>query len=46
MCRGTVAVPKEYNVRRNFESKYSDLTKLNANKNKVLDFLENLSGQQ
>jgi hypothetical protein len=35
VCRKTVAFPKEYILRRHFESKHPDISKFDAHKRKI-----------
>uniref|UniRef100_A0A8C0H5C3 SPIN-DOC-like zinc-finger domain-containing protein n=1 Tax=Chelonoidis abingdonii TaxID=106734 RepID=A0A8C0H5C3_CHEAB len=48
VCREILAVPKEYNLRRHFETKHSNLTKLSSNEKiiKAASLAKNLSGEQ
>ncbi|CAM4604787.1 unnamed protein product [Lepidochelys kempii] len=48
VCRETLAVPKEYNLRWHFETKHPNLTKLNPNEKiiKAASLAKNLSGEQ
>uniref|UniRef100_A0A674JUH9 SPIN-DOC-like zinc-finger domain-containing protein n=1 Tax=Terrapene triunguis TaxID=2587831 RepID=A0A674JUH9_9SAUR len=48
VCRETLAVPKEYNLRRHFETKHANLAKLNSNEKiiKAASLVKNLSGEQ
>uniref|UniRef100_A0A4X2KNG3 SPIN-DOC-like zinc-finger domain-containing protein n=1 Tax=Vombatus ursinus TaxID=29139 RepID=A0A4X2KNG3_VOMUR len=47
-CQEVLSVPKEYNLRRHFESKHPDLSKLDINEKqiKASKLLKNLSGEQ
>uniref|UniRef100_K7FWM9 SPIN-DOC-like zinc-finger domain-containing protein n=1 Tax=Pelodiscus sinensis TaxID=13735 RepID=K7FWM9_PELSI len=48
VCRETLAFPKEYNLRRHFETKHPILAKLNPNEKKIkaASLVETLSGEQ
>uniref|UniRef100_A0A674K1K9 SPIN-DOC-like zinc-finger domain-containing protein n=1 Tax=Terrapene triunguis TaxID=2587831 RepID=A0A674K1K9_9SAUR len=48
VCRETLAVPKEYNLRRHFETKHPNLAKLNPNEKIITaaSLVKNLSGEQ
>lgn len=47
VCRETIAVPKEYNVRRHFETKHQTLSKLDKNEKtlKAVKLLSAISGE-
>lgn len=48
VCREIITIPKEYNLRRHFESKHRDLAKLDINEMqiKAVKLMKNLSGEQ
>jgi hypothetical protein len=48
VCRETVAVPKEYNVRRHFETKHPQVAKFDAHEKKIkaANFVKRLSTEQ
>lgn len=48
VCRDIIIVPKEYNLRRHFESKHPDLSELTLSEKqiKASNLMKNLSGEQ